>query len=254
MTTENQIPAEGTAANPSFSPPPGIVFANEPEQTADQPVVPPLDPPTREVTFGPEGVVRDTSPQPFPEAQAPAPAPTPSAAPVADEDESEQEEPVREAGGILTDLSTLIPESRELELSDGRTVLINELRTRELLKLLRVIVRGGGPLIASLDFSSDDFAGRLIAVVVFSIPEAEDEAIEFIQSLVNPVGLLERPRSKADREYNEELRADLDDFLSNPELEDTVSIITTVVRFEAVHIQALGKQIQVLLPMASAIR
>lgn len=83
-----------------------------------------------------------------------------------------------------------------------------------------------------------------------AIPNAEDETLEFIQAMVEPLDLIQRPRNKAERETNDELWEDLSYDLINPEIEDTFGIITNIVRQEAADIQALGKRLRAMLPMA----
>lgn len=149
-----------------------------------------------------------------------------------------------------TEIDTLDPQPTPLALASGTKIEVERLRTRQLMKLLRILTRGAGDLLGSLSIdaetSTEEFAGQLIGAVVISIPEAEDETIEFIQAMVSPLGLVP-VRTKGDREYNAKIGEALYEELQNPELDDLVTIIEQVVRNEAEHILALGKRLAVLL-------
>jgi hypothetical protein len=148
-----------------------------------------------------------------------------------------------------TDVDILNETPTEVTLEDGRVVVVQRLKTRQLFKLLKIVTAGGvAGSLSSLslpgpDEDTSEFANQLMAIVAFSIPEAENEAIEFIQSMVLPKGTILKPKSKADREANAELFADLEDYLYNPDIEDTISIIETIIRTESKDIQRLGKRL-----------
>lgn len=155
---------------------------------------------------------------------------------------------------VNKDVDSIAAEPVPITLSSGERVHIERLKTRQLFKLLKVLTRGAGEALSSLDISTDmdaeEFTGQLLAAVVISIPEAEDEAIEFIQSMVSPVGLIIPPRSKDDKKKNDDLYDAIASSLYNPELEDTINIIEQVVVNEASEIQALGKRLGGLLKKA----
>lgn len=130
-----------------------------------------------------------------------------------------------------------------VKLISGLEVDIVPMKLRETMRLLRIVTRGaGGALestVADLDLNDPArFAQTFGALILFSIPEAENEAVDFIQSMVLPVGY---------DSMNQEQRIDalnkLAVELSNPELEDTVSIVERVVRRESEDIRNLGKRI-----------
>lgn len=139
-------------------------------------------------------------------------------------------------------------------LESGLRVQLESLKTRQFFKLLRIITHSAMPNIAELldaEAGSDEFMGRLLSIVVLSIPDAEDETIEFIRAMCYPAGLVERKfLNKQDVEHNKLLWAALDEELDNPELADTVTIIEAVVRREAADIQALGKRLGAMLSLA----
>ncbi len=160
----------------------------------------------------------------------------------------------------MSELDVLDPVPETVTLSTGTVVVVEDLRARQVFKLLRIITRGALGGLADLSMfkvSGDDeaaeFTSRLVSLMLLSIPEAENEAIDFLQSMVKPYGLIERrgvKLSKADTERNTELWARVLTELDNPRLEDLVTLIETIVQREAKDILALGKRLAALLKMA----
>lgn len=152
---------------------------------------------------------------------------------------------------------TAAPEKDELErlledptgpfsLSSGTTFQIRQLRLRELLRLLRIITRGASVTMPAmnLDFDNpDEFVQTFIAMVIFSIPEAEDETVDFVQSMVEPV-----PSGFEDADAR--ARVALLRELENPDLEDTITILTVIVATEGRDLAALGKRLRSMLGAA----
>ncbi len=156
-----------------------------------------------------------------------------------------------------TELRALSPEPEQVKLIDGTVVTIEDLRLRQFFKMLRIITRGSMPLLSDPNFfkvdtgDEDAFAKKLLTILVLSMPDAEDETVKFVRSMVKPYGLIERPGlNKSDRERNDELTARVDAALANPELEDTVSIMEKVVRREAKDMVALGKRLAAMFKLA----
>lgn len=155
----------------------------------------------------------------------------------------------------VDDVETLAPEPTQLELSSGTVIEIERLKTRQLFRFLKILTVGAGAALADLkiDGESDpaDLAQELVALLLVSIPDAEDEAMDFVRSMVKPLGLVAPERSKNDRVANvakyEELYLELD----NPEIEDTIAILEKVIRTEAPNMLALGKRLAALLPSAA---
>jgi hypothetical protein len=155
-----------------------------------------------------------------------------------------------------SDLDRIDPEGGLVALQDGTEVRVVRLRTRQFFRFLRILTHGGGEaLVRAIDFNADpaEFAQRLAMAVLFSIPDAENEAILFVQSMCRPPDVaapevlrLDKDKVKAD----DEKYAVLGRKLANPELEDTVTIIETVITQEAEDIQALGKRLAGLLKLA----
>lgn len=162
----------------------------------------------------------------------------------------------------MTDMSTetsrLDPEPVGVALSNHRSVNLQRLRTRQLFKLLKIVTRGAGPGIINLlrlDTLTPENAGEFgmqLAVVVFmSVPEAENETMAFLASMVEPAGLYTKAKlNKQEQEHNEALWRDLEAFLANPPIDDTFAIIEAVFRQEAPELASLGKRIAQMLNLA----
>lgn len=153
----------------------------------------------------------------------------------------------------------LDPPSDLVALSDGRKVEIQRLKLRQLFRLLRIITRGGAGYLPMLrealaGATSDEdraeaFGTQLIAIALIALPEAEDEAVEFIMSVVEPEGILPG-RDKLSVKRNDELRQKLAEYLYNPEPEDAITIIEAVVDREKSDLVSLGKRLMASFKMA----
>lgn len=152
---------------------------------------------------------------------------------------------------VNIDVDTIASEPAPLVLSSGLTVLVERLKTRQMMRLMKILTRGAGSALSSLRIGEDadisEFAGQMLATVVFSIPEAEDETIDFVRCMVVPADLNLTPRTKADREANEARLMALDAEFVNPEIEDLVSVLEQVITTEAPHLVALGKRLALLI-------
>jgi hypothetical protein len=155
------------------------------------------------------------------------------------------------------ELDRLDPEPVVVKLSTGLAIEVVRLRTRQFFRLLKVLTHGAGPAVvqAGLDFSAgaEQFASQLLTLVAMSIPDAEQEAIAFLQSMCKPAGLTDRPKlSKQEEEDNEALWEQFRKDTFNPELEDTIDLIEVIVKNEAPELQALGKKLQRMLQLFRA--
>jgi hypothetical protein len=155
-----------------------------------------------------------------------------------------------------SELDRIDPQPAEVKLSTGFTVEVVRMRTRQFFRLLRVLTHGAGPALTQtqLNFAGDpgEFGQKLLMLVVMSIPDAEQEAVMFLQSMCRPTGLTERPDSqltKQEGEANQAQWARYTEELHNPELEDTLDLIEVIVRREAPELQALGKKLQRMLDL-----
>lgn len=156
---------------------------------------------------------------------------------------------------VNEDIDAIAAEPKELTLESGFPIKVLRIRTRATMSLLKILTRGAGEAIATIRFGQDvtqeEFTGQLLGAVILSIPEAEDETIEFLNRVVEPAKLIDTPRlTPGDIEWNadqeELLRAELRD----PSLDDLITIVGEIVKVEGPHILALGKRLAALLPTA----
>lgn len=157
------------------------------------------------------------------------------------------------AKAVSDDVDAIAPVPGEITLSSGTVVRVSRLRTRELFKLLKIVTTGAAYLLPQLDFDMSDrekFAGQMVGLIFTAIPEAEDEAIDFILAMVSPVDLIEKPKTKEQRASNEAKILALNEELQyNPEIMDTFSIIETVIATESDDLLALGKRLGAMFKM-----
>jgi hypothetical protein len=164
---------------------------------------------------------------------------------------------------VITDptseIDRLDPESAVVDLSSGISAKVLPLRMRQLFKLLRIVTRGGSSyrpaLRDALSMATDEnaaevFGTQLLAIAVIALPEAEDETVAFIQSVVEPVGLTSG-RDKQAKERNAQLVDVLYSELENPDIGDVVTIIETVVNQEKDDLVALGKRLAAMFKVAA---
>lgn len=133
------------------------------------------------------------------------------------------------------------------KLTSGTEVKVSQLRLREFLRLLRIVTRGASINMAGMraNFESpEDFVQTFVAMVLFAVPEAEYETVEFLQTICVPAD------SGPDKRSKEAAELALRDELDNPELEDVINIITAVVASEARDLQALGKRLTAMFKAA----
>jgi hypothetical protein len=154
-----------------------------------------------------------------------------------------------------SEIERIDPDLATVKLSTGYEVGLQRLKTRQFFRLLKVLTRGLGPAMvqAGLDFNADPegFGQKLLAMTVMAIPEAEQQFIEFLQSMCRPLGLHEGAQlSKQQREDNAAAISEMVDELNNPELDDLLDLAEAIVRAEAPEIQALGKRVAALLELA----
>ena len=102
--------------------------------------------------------------------------------------------------------------------------------------------------------TQEAFGQNLLAMTLMAIPEAEQQFIEFLQSMCTPPGLHEAQRrrrlTKQQAEDNQAAITEMVEELNNPELGDLMDLAEAIVRQEAPEIQALGKRVASLLELA----
>ena len=146
----------------------------------------------------------------------------------------------------------LDPPTEYLTLENGLRVRRLPLRMRQLFRLLRIVTRGGAQYLPMLreamagatsgEDGAEVFGTQLLAVALLALPEAEDEAVDFISSVVEPAEL-SLGSDKAATARNEGLRVELGTELFNPDPQDVVSILEAVVTAEKDDLVALGKRL-----------
>lgn len=158
---------------------------------------------------------------------------------------------------MANEIDKLDPIPDVITLRSGLRVQLQSLKARQFFKLLRIVTHGALPgmreagLFDMDGLNNDEFLGRLLSVTLLSIPDAEEETIEFIRSMCVPDGLIDRRGlNKQDAERNAVLWEGFDEEMGNPELDDVVSIIEAVVKREAEDIQALGKRLASMFTLA----
>lgn len=155
----------------------------------------------------------------------------------------------------MSELDALDPVPETVKLSSGFVVNILPLKTRQFFRLLRILTRGASPNVAADLFSTglnDELFGlKLAASLLTSIPDAEEETISFLASMVEPNGLDKgRKLPKNLQERNDELWEELSEEIYNPELEDLVDLVEAIVKREASDLQALGKRLGAMMQVA----
>lgn len=141
----------------------------------------------------------------------------------------------------------LDPEPLPLRLVSGLEFDLEPLKLRQFLRLLRIVTRGAADVLdqSQLDFENpDQFVQTFLGMVLFSIPEAEEETVEFLKSMVRPKGLTGNP----DKDII--LVRELSTALDNPDLEDTVTIVQSVIERESEDLRSLGKRLGSMLKVA----
>lgn len=148
---------------------------------------------------------------------------------------------------VESDIDIIDPQGLPvLTLTNGTRVTVQRIKMRQLMRFLRIITAGG---ISFPSQDDPDFAENLLGQLLVSLPEAENEAILFVASLVMPADYVEGRRvSKDQKEINQELLDDLDDYFFNPDLDDVIAVLEVVVATEWPHLKSLGKRVQALLP------
>jgi len=145
-----------------------------------------------------------------------------------------------------SEIDRLDPIGRRFILMSGVEVEIMPLKLRQFLKFLRILSSGAAEIWGDIRPSLEDdaqFMRDLVGIAIFAIPEAEEQTIDFIKSMVSPAGL---PTGNDDvsRKQRLVMWGELSTELDNPELEDTISIIQSIIECEAKDLMALGKRLR----------
>jgi len=134
----------------------------------------------------------------------------------------------------VDELEALMPDGASITVA-GVECRVRRIRTRELLRLIRIMTEGLGGRLALLDFGSaesdEDLASKVVAALVSAIPYAEDELIGFVQTVVEP-----RSSDVSDVKL-------VASELQNPDVGTLVRVLTAVVEQEADEWVRLGKDV-----------
>jgi hypothetical protein len=150
-----------------------------------------------------------------------------------------------------TEPEILLADPEPFKLESGRLINLNPLKMRELLKLMRIITRGAAPMLGTLFQSHnldnpDRFAEQLLALLIFAIPEAEDETIDFLRAMVKA------PEPWLDPPHNKRPNPDYADFLielNNPDPLDFITIFEEIITREKDDLASLGKRLTAVAKM-----
>jgi hypothetical protein len=148
--------------------------------------------------------------------------------------------------------------------ADGTTVRIERLKTRQFFKLLRLITHGGMDALQTIRLDpaqgTEVFTENLIALLIFAVPESEDETIEFLRSMVTPQQVTvpdDVPPSSA-LKVADNLRvaekAKVDAQFTNMGLDDLLGLVEVIIRREAPELKALGKRLADTLKFSRAVK
>lgn len=154
-----------------------------------------------------------------------------------------------------TDIEVIVDEGTVVTLESGTELILVPLKSRQFFKMLRIITHGAGGMLLNFKFSAQDspeeFGAKLIALLAFAIPDAEDEVFEFLKSMTEPAGLKPvKSATKSQLAENLRLREQANEELENPELGDTLTLIEAIVKREAEDLQALGKRLVQMFDLA----
>ena len=134
----------------------------------------------------------------------------------------------------LADLDAIDPVGTEITVA-GAACVVNRLKAREFLALVRVLTVGLGDglraVSGSLSMDDEEALGQeLLALLLLAIPEAGEEFLAFVRTIVTP---------KDPRQTSEVLAA-----LENPELDVMIEVAEKVVMQEAEDLQGLAGKAQ----------
>lgn len=134
-----------------------------------------------------------------------------------------------------TETDVLLPQDPpQVKLSSGMSVEIKPLKARQFFALLRILTRGAGAVLPNLAATMLDSPERIVtqlsAVLLFAIPEAPDATFEFLREMVViPTDPIESDSVKV--------------LLADPEMEDVVAIVETIIEAERDDLVSLGKRL-----------
>lgn len=146
-----------------------------------------------------------------------------------------------------SEMDRLDPDPTPRVLVSGTKFDLEPLKLRQFLRLLRIVTRGASGILSGSDLDFEDpqlFAQNLLGMVLFALPEAEEETVDFLKSMVKPSNLT--------GDVNKDLirLEDLYRELDNPDLEDVVTIMQCIVETEGEDLRGLGKRLSSMFKVA----
>jgi hypothetical protein len=160
-----------------------------------------------------------------------------------------------------SELDRLDPITPPLTLRSGLQIRVARLRLRQLFKLLRIVTRGGATYLPTLRQAMTEapegkvgeaFATQFLAVIIMALPEAEDEAVEFLLAVADPLHLSEGT-DKVTKERNDLAQREIEKELFNPDPDDVVSILERVLDQEKDDLVSLGKRLAAMIQAANLV-
>lgn len=137
------------------------------------------------------------------------------------------------------DVEAIAPTDGRVTLTiDGDPVAcrVRRLKTREFLALLRVITNGLGPMLGqvSIDLSDEEAVQRdLSALLLLALPNAVDEFVEFLRTVVEPV---DKRRTATVAAY----------LIENPEIDDLIPVFEQIATQEKDDLIVLAGKAQAM--------
>jgi hypothetical protein len=205
----------------------------------------PVGAPTRPVTGLPDTVDPITPGSPAPGFTPPQQPPPPTF----------DQPPAQAPGGSqpgevdpLVEQAALMGRPETITLVSGRRVRVNPLRTRELLKLVNIVLGGVGHNLGGLNLNADEdpevFMWRFAGLAFTAMLSNSDEAIALIRMVCEPEGKISgRYLDRAVRDRNKALDEELDEELRNPHPDDTITIVECLARNNSDDMRAWGKRL-----------
>lgn len=92
------------------------------------------------------------------------------------------------------DLNVIVPEKGGVVLVDGAEYRVKRIRLIELASFMRVISTGAGPVLmqaGALFDNEEDMTGQITGLVIVALPNAVEEFIDFLNTVLEPVGEVE---------------------------------------------------------------
>jgi hypothetical protein len=134
----------------------------------------------------------------------------------------------------------------KFKLTSGTEVEIQPLKLRQFLKFIKILTSGASEIWSNMQIDTNDmnaFMRDIAGLALFAIPEAEEQTVDFLKSIVMPANMPEG-NDRASRDKRLEMLTALYAELDNPDLDDALSLIQAIIEAEAADLMALGKRLR----------